>query len=98
MTGETAEQKLDHASGEAEKFYRGLRAPALIGMWNRPGNCQWFMERLAQLGHELWIGDAAKIRASESTAAARQIRQKLRSLKIRDSALQMTKQEEGARG
>ena len=25
LTGETEERKLDHASGEAEKFYRGLR-------------------------------------------------------------------------
>jgi transposase len=29
------------------------------------GNCQWFVEMLTELGHEVWIGDAAKIRASE---------------------------------
>jgi transposase len=28
-------------------------------------NCQWFVELLAALGHEVWIGDAAKIRASD---------------------------------
>src|SRR5277367_7163876 len=32
LTGETRERKLDHASGEAEKFYRGLSGPVLIGM------------------------------------------------------------------
>jgi transposase len=63
-TGETAEQELEHASGEAEKFYRQLSGPALIGM-ESTGNCQWFVELVTRLGHELWVGDAAKIRASE---------------------------------
>jgi transposase len=64
LTGETEERKLDHASGEAEKFYRGLPGPALIGM-ESTGNCQWFVEMPTTAGHEVWIGDAAKIRASE---------------------------------
>ena len=63
-TGETAEKKLEHASGEAERFYRQLGAPALIGM-ESTGNCQWFVEMATALGHEVLIGDAAKIRASE---------------------------------
>ena len=63
-TGETGEQELAHASGEAERFYRQVPEHALIGM-EATGNCQWFVELLAQLGHELWVGDAAKIRASD---------------------------------
>ena len=63
-TGETEESKVVHAPGEAEKFYRRFAAPALIGM-EATGNCQWFVELLEKLGHEVWIGDAAKIRASE---------------------------------
>ncbi len=63
-TGETEERKLDHASGEAEKFYRGLTGPVLIGM-ESTGNCQWFLEMATTAGHEVWVGDAAKIRASE---------------------------------
>ena len=63
-TGETEERKLEHASGEAEKFYRGLAESVLIGM-ESTGNCQWFVEMATSLGHEVWIGDAAKIRASD---------------------------------
>jgi len=65
VTGETGEKKLEHASGEAEKFYRGLSAPALIGM-ESTGNCQWFVEMSTTAGHDVWIGDAARIRASDS--------------------------------
>ena len=62
-TGETGEQVLMHAPGEAEEFYRRLAAPALVGM-EATGNCHWLVDRLAELGHEVWIGDAAQIRAS----------------------------------
>src|SRR2546421_3823710 len=62
-TGETGEQKLVQASGDAERFYREVPAPALIGM-EATGNCHWLVDLLAELGHELWIGDAAQIRAS----------------------------------
>jgi transposase len=37
--------------------------PVLIGM-EATGNSQWFIELVEDLGHELWIGDAAQIRAS----------------------------------
>jgi len=62
-TGETGEQKLVHAAGEAERFYRSLPAPALVGL-EATGNCHWLVDLLAELGHELWVGDAAQIRAS----------------------------------
>ncbi len=62
-TGETGEHKLVHAAGEAERFYRRWLAPALIGM-ESTGNCQWLIDLLAELGHEVWIGDAAQIRAT----------------------------------
>jgi len=60
--GETEERKLEHASGEAERFYRQLGSHALIGM-ESTGNCQWFVEMATTLGHDVWIGDAAKIRS-----------------------------------
>jgi transposase len=62
-TGETGEQKLVHASGDAKRFYQQLPAPVLIGM-EATGNSQWFIEVVQDLGHEIWIGDAAQIRAS----------------------------------
>ncbi len=63
-TGETEECQLAHRPGEVEKFYRRWAAPARIGM-ESTGNCQWFVELMTLLGHEVWTGDAARIRASE---------------------------------
>jgi len=62
-TGEIQELKLVNADGEAERFYRRLTAPALVG-FEACGNTQWFEDLLDRLGHEVWIGDAAAIRAS----------------------------------
>ena len=49
MTGETEEKKLVHGSGEAERFYRQLSGPALIGM-ESTGNHQWFLEMVTAAG------------------------------------------------
>jgi transposase len=62
-TGETGERKLVHAEGDAEHFYRQVPAPALVGM-EATGNSHWLVDLLAEIGHELWVGDAAQIRAS----------------------------------
>jgi transposase len=62
-SGEIQEHKLENSSGEAERFYRQLSAPALIGL-EASGNSQWFEDLLQGLGHEVWVGDAAQIRAS----------------------------------
>ena len=62
-TGEIQEHKLENSSGEAERFYRRLSVPALIGL-EASGNSQWFEDLLQDLGHEVWVGDAAQIRAS----------------------------------
>jgi len=62
-TAEINEYKLVNGDGEAERFYRILPAPVLVGM-EASGNSQWFVNRLEELGHEVWIGDAAQIRAS----------------------------------
>jgi transposase len=62
-SGELTEHKLINGDGEAELFYRALEAPALVGI-EACGNSQWFIELLERLGHEVWIGDAAQIRAS----------------------------------
>jgi len=61
-TGELVERRLEHENGEARSFYSGLKEPALVGM-ESTGSARWFQEMLAELGHELVVGDAAKIRA-----------------------------------
>lgn len=61
-TGELREATLEHERGEAHRFYASLPCPARVGM-EAVGNAQWFERMLADLGHELWIGDAARIRA-----------------------------------
>jgi len=63
-TGEFLEQRLAHRE-EAEKFYRELAARGgklRVGM-EASGQARWFERLLAELKVELWIGDAAEIRA-----------------------------------
>ena len=62
QTGEIVERRLDHETGEAGMFYAALPAPALVGM-EATGYAHWFERMLAEQRHELWVGDAAEIRA-----------------------------------
>jgi transposase len=62
-TGEVRELKLLHAGGDAERFYRELEGPVLIGM-ESTGSKLWFERLMERLGHELWVGESAQIRAS----------------------------------
>jgi len=61
-TAEVSYRRLQHPQ-EAQAFYAALGEPALIGM-EACGYAQWFERLLAELGHQLWLGDAAQIRAS----------------------------------
>lgn len=62
-TGELlCERRLEN--GEAEDFYRSLQKPVRVGI-EATGPIHWFERLLSGLGHELWIGDSARIRASE---------------------------------
>jgi transposase len=63
-TGEVVERRLEHESGEAKRFYAGLKEPALVGI-ETTGYTRWFAEMLAELGHELVVGEAGKIRAKD---------------------------------
>jgi len=63
-TGEYVERQLNHSAGEAEKFYRELARRGVsvrVGI-EATGYSRWFERLLAELGMELWIGDAAKIK------------------------------------
>ena len=62
-TGELIERRLEHESGEARAFYANLEGAVRVGI-EATGHTRWFERMLAELGHELWIGNAAEIRAS----------------------------------
>ncbi len=62
-TGELIERRLEHESGEARAFYAALSSPVRVGI-EATGHTRWFERMLRELGHELWIGDAAQIRAA----------------------------------
>ncbi len=64
VTGELIERGLEHPNGKADSFYRSLPKPVRVGV-EATGPLQWFERLLTELGHELWIGNSAKIRASE---------------------------------
>ena len=57
-------RKLEHASGEAEQFYRSLQGERVKVGIEASGNTRWFERLLQELGHELVIGDAARMRAA----------------------------------
>jgi transposase len=64
QSGEYGEKRLSHRV-EAEEFYRGLAGqPVRVGM-EACGHYPWFERLLGECGVELWLGDAAKIRAME---------------------------------
>ena len=59
-TGETGERKLMHGDGEAERFYRQLAEPALLGM-EATGNSHWFVDLAAGMGHQVAMTCGASI-------------------------------------
>jgi len=64
-SGEVGERALMHSTGEAERFYRKLKDEGVkvrVGI-EATGHARWFERLLAELGFELWIGDAAEIKA-----------------------------------
>jgi transposase len=63
QTGEIQEKKLLHPA-EAAEYYRSQPEAVRVGM-EAGAPCQWFRRLLSECGHQLWVGDAAKIRAAE---------------------------------
>jgi transposase len=61
-TGEVEERRLEHQNGEARAFYAALTGPVRVGI-EATGSTPWFERMLVELGHELWIGDAGRMRA-----------------------------------
>jgi transposase len=64
VTGECGERRLNHSDREAEKYYPDLALRGIsmrVGM-EATGYSPLFERLLAELGIEVWIGDAAKIK------------------------------------
>src|ERR1700739_2668306 len=62
LTGEREERRLQHRA-EAEQFYGSLAGREVrVGM-EACGHYPWFERLLAELGMELCLGDAARVRA-----------------------------------
>jgi len=62
-TGECGGHELRH-DGEAQAFYRNLRGQVVrVGM-EATGHARWFERWLAECGVELWVADAARVRAA----------------------------------
>jgi transposase len=64
-SGECGDRRLNHSDGEAEKFYRQLRQQGIsvrVGL-EATGYSRWFERLLGELGIEVWIGNAAEIKA-----------------------------------
>ena len=62
-SGEIRTRRLEHESGEAQVFYAQRSRGAVVGV-EATFPALWFERMLGECGHELWVGDAAKIRAS----------------------------------
>jgi transposase len=60
-----ADRWIGHTWTELEEFYGSLPAGTVVGV-ECSGNMLWFERRLAQYGHRLRLGDAAKIRSKET--------------------------------
>lgn len=61
-TGEYTRKKLLHASGEAAAFYRSLQGDQVRVGIEATGSTRWFERLLEELGQELVMGDATRIR------------------------------------
>jgi transposase len=62
-TGEVCEQRLCHYGDTVEQFYAGLTRPATVAI-ESTGYALWFHALMQRFGHTLFVGDAAKIRAT----------------------------------
>src|SRR5271165_5847984 len=61
-TGKIRTRRLEHGKEEVQAFYVGWPRGARIGI-EATFPALWFERLLAECGHELWVGDAAQIRA-----------------------------------
>lgn len=59
--GEIHELQLDHSQDDVGGFYKQFTGKVIVGL-EASGYTRWFEELVEDLGHEVWLGDAAEIR------------------------------------
>jgi len=64
QTGEIRKRRLEHTGEEVGKFYAQFPRGTVVGI-EATIPAYWFERLLEKLGHTLWVGDAARIRAYE---------------------------------
>jgi transposase len=64
QTGEIRTRRLEHTGEEVGKFYAQFPRGTVVGI-EATLPAYWFERLLEKQGHELWVGDAARIRAFE---------------------------------
>ena len=62
-TGEIKKRRLEHEGKEVKEFYAQFARGTVVGI-EATFPAHWFERLRGELGHELWVGDAARIRAS----------------------------------
>jgi transposase len=62
-TGEIQVRRLEHATVEVKSFYASLPRGTVVGV-EATFPALWFERLLSECEHELWVGEAARIRAS----------------------------------
>ena len=63
-TGEIEKRRLDHEGKEVKEFHTQFPWGTVVGI-EATFPAYWFERLMGELGHELWLGDAARLRASE---------------------------------
>jgi transposase len=65
-TGELVRRRLAHGEGQSEvqQFYQALPGSWVVGV-EATRSTYWFERLLKKLGHQMWMGDATKIRQQD---------------------------------
>ncbi len=63
-TGEIRVRRLEHQTDEVKSFYSGWPKGTVVGI-EATFPALWFERLLGECGHQLWVGDATRIRACE---------------------------------
>jgi transposase len=64
QTGEIKKRRLEHEGQEVKEFYAQFPRGTVVGI-EATFPAYWFERLMGEVGHELWVGDAARIRASD---------------------------------